>query len=103
MNACTDILLTVLKGHYVAAACKEVGIDNANSLPPTDTLPNFQQMPAREQYSFIMKLASQVLERCGIVECALIGELVIDGEHAVANYARVFCHHGSLALEFMDA
>ena len=74
-----------------------------------------------------MKLASQVLKKCEIVECALIGETEIYSEDAVANYARVFCHyarydfihrlsHGpapgdfscrvypspSLALEFMD-
>lgn len=40
--------------------------------------------------------------RCGIVECTLIGETVIDSEDAVANYARVF-YHASLALEFMGA
>ena len=50
-----------------------------------------------------MKFASQVLDRCGVVEGALIGETVLDSEDAVVNYARVFCHHASLALEFIDA
>ena len=28
MNACIDVLFTVLKGHYVAYACKLLGINN---------------------------------------------------------------------------
>ena len=102
MNACTDILFTVLKGHYIAAACNELGIDNPNSLPP-ETLPDFQRVSARERYSFIMKLSTQVLKRCEVVEEALIGEIVQDKEDGVANYARVFCHHATLALEFTNA
>ena len=102
MNACTDMLLTVLKGHYVAAACNELGIDGPNS-PLPNTLPDFQRMPARERYSFIMKLSTQVLNKCGIVEEALIGATIEDSKDGVANYARVFCHHATLALEFIDA
>ena len=30
MNACMDVLFTVLKGHYVAYACKLLGIKNAS-------------------------------------------------------------------------
>ena len=31
MNACTDALFTVLKGHSLAYACKELGIENLDS------------------------------------------------------------------------
>ena len=30
MNACMDVLFTVLKGHYVAYACKLLGIKNCS-------------------------------------------------------------------------
>lgn len=102
MNACTDVLFTVLKAHYVAAACKELGIESPNS-PLPETLPDFRRMAARERYSFIMKLSTQVLERCGVIEEALIGATVHDIKDGVQNYARVFCHHATLALEFTDA
>lgn len=101
MNACTDVLFTVLKGHYVAAACNELGLENPNS-PLPDTLPDFRRMTARERYSFIMKLSSQVLDKCGVIEEALIGKPVKDNKDGVANYARVFCHHASLALAFTN-
>lgn len=60
----------LLPCHYVAAACKELGIENVTSLPP-ESLPGFNRLPAREWYSFIMKLSNQVLDKCG---GTLIGE-----------------------------
>ena len=101
MNACTDVLFTVLKAHYVAAACKELGIESPNS-PQPETILDFTRMPARERYSFIMKLSTEVLERCGVVEEALIGTAVKDTKDGVQNYVRVFCHHATLVLEFTD-
>ena len=102
MNACTDVLFTVRKAHYVAAACIELGIESPNS-PQPDTTPDFTRMPARERYSFIMKLPKEVLERCRVVEETLIGTAVKDTKDVVQNYARVFCHHTTLALEFTNA
>ena len=39
MNACTDILFTVLKGHFVAFACFKLAIDKS-----TDTPANFSNL-----------------------------------------------------------
>lgn len=71
VNACTDVLFTVLK---VAAARKELGIEPNSPLP--ETLPDFRRMAARKRYSFIMKLSTQFLKRCEVVEEALIGATV---------------------------
>ena len=46
MNACTDILITVLKGHYVAATCNLLEIDDPEEGKP-ESLPDFHKMSAR--------------------------------------------------------
>ena len=33
VNACVDILLTILKGHYIAAACSILGISAPDETP----------------------------------------------------------------------
>ena len=33
MNACTDIMFTVLKGHFIASACTKLGISKATDIP----------------------------------------------------------------------
>ena len=101
MNACMDVLITVLKDHYVASACTLLGIDQPDSKPAS--LSTFIKMSAREKYSFIINFSSQVLDKCGSVDTAILGETVTETEDGIFNYARVFCHHASLALEFMDA
>ena len=58
MNACVDILFTVLKGYYIASACKKLGIANGNDIPP-----NFPSIKSREEkYAYRTKLARQVVE-----------------------------------------
>lgn len=101
MNACTDILITVLKGHYIAAACSLLEIDDPEGKPKS--LPALHKMSARERYSYIMDLSSKVLDKCGLVDAAILGEKVKETGDGVVDYARVFCHHASLALEYMDA
>lgn len=101
MNACTDILITVLKGHYIAAACSLLEIDDPQGKPKS--LPALHKMSARERYSYIMDLSSKVLDKCGLVDAAILGEKVKETGDGVVDYARVFCHHASLALEYMDA
>ena len=71
MNACMDILITVLKGHSVASAYTLLGIDQPDSKPAR--LPTFSKMSAREKYSFIINLSSQVLDKCGFVDAAILG------------------------------
>ena len=56
MNACTDILITVLKGHYIAAACSILRIDDPEDKPKS--LPALHQMSARERYLYIMNISS---------------------------------------------
>ena len=97
MNTCIDAMMTILKGHYVASACHLLGIDDPESKPRN--LPDFSKMSAWEKYSFIINLSSEVLNNCGPVDAAILGQKVTETEDGIFNYARVFCHHASLALE----
>lgn len=44
-----------------------------------------------------------MVESCGLVEQAILGGTVPDAGDKVHNYASVFMHYASLALEFHDA
>ena len=103
-NACRDVLFTVLKGHYIAAACSELGIEKADRIPPNvEVLARMQQQPVAEQRQFIYSIAQAVVEKCSIIGNSLLFQSVPETHDMVHNYARVLCHYGSLALEFVDA
>ena len=57
---------------------------------------------ARDRYSYIMDISSKVLEKCGLVSAAILGEKVEEIGDGVIDYTWVFCHHASLAVEYMD-
>ena len=99
MNACVDILFTVLKGHFIASACKKLGITKC-----TDSPPNFPSLKKREEkFAFITELARQVVEDTTINTESLLGNKVKTSHDKVYSYSRMFCHFGSIALEFQNA
>jgi len=99
MNACTDILFTVLKGHYVAYACMLLGISKPTEYPKDRVVPRGKSA----KLAFIAKIAAQVAEKFSIIEDAIVGKEVLQTKDAMFDYAKVFCHFGSLALEFKNA
>ena len=93
MNACTDILFTVLKGHFVAFACTKLGIDK-----PTDTPSDFPTLTKREKkLSYIIELARQVVDNFSINTDAIMGTEVKISNDQVYSYGRLFCHFASMA------
>lgn len=96
MNAFVDVLLTVLKGYFVAAACSILVISNADEVP--------KKCPTlhtdKSKMNFIAKLSRQVVGQCSIISEAILWEPVTPTMDSVYNYARVFCHY---AYEFRDA
>ena len=99
MNACTDVLFTVLKGHYVACACSLLGIAS-----PNDTPKHLPPLKTREQKSkFIAELSRKVINLCSINKEALLNKPVAQTNDCAYNYAQVFCHLASLALELKDS
>ena len=65
MNACTDILMTVLKGHYIAAASNMLGISSLEEIPKS--LPDFKKASVAEKKAFLYDLADRVVKCCSVV------------------------------------
>ena len=101
VNACIDLISTVVKGHFLACACDILGVTCIQEplvLPPgIITAPNAQKL------AFISRIARMVVERCSLIDGCFTGETVADKEDGLFNYARVLCHYGSLVMEFRDA
>ena len=103
-NACRDVLFTVLKGHYTAAACAELGIERTDQLPENvEKFAQMQQKPLAEQREFVYSIARVVVEKCSLIGDCLLFKPVPETHDTVHNYAKVLCHYGALALEFVDA
>lgn len=100
MNASTDALFTVLKGYFLAFACKELKIDNVDSDLEHSVLKSASIL---EKQRFIACLSMKVVENCTIIGNSLLGKNVEESGDQKYNYTRSLCHYGSLALEFYDA
>ncbi len=99
LNACLDALITVYRGHIIAAACEELGIANPQSPGDHLSIPG----PRKDKHVYVNNLARRIVERCTfIAEPFLEKELESSTDH-VFNYARQVCHFCSLVTEFIDA
>ena len=90
-----------MKGHILAAACGVLGVSNFDS--PFHLPPGLQDSSPQHQFSFIRRIAVQVVDRCGVVGAALTREKVEEIKDGVYNYARVLCHFRSIVMELVDA
>lgn len=100
VDACVDLILTVLKGHILQAACDVLKVD---SLESQLTIPaGLQKATKVEKLSFISDIAQEVVERCTLVEEAFFGGDITDTGDGVYNYTRVFCHFAAILMEYRD-
>ena len=96
MTACTELLTTVLKGHYLLVACSILGIETYDDVP--SGLPDTKgSSPEAKRHTYVTYLVEWLSED------ALLLNRVEGTTDGVYNYSRVLCHYSSLALEFMDA
>ena len=104
INACLDLVLTVLKGHLVASACEELGIEEPTHHPASEILPySLRHSAQADKKIFIDRLGKTVLEKCSIIPSSFLGEQISDNsKDNVHNYTRVFCHYASVIMEFLD-
>jgi len=72
MHACTDILLTVLKAHYITAACLILKIDDVDASPAN--FPELQRCSKKQCRDVINKLSAEVVERCSLIASAVVEE-----------------------------
>ena len=104
INACVDLIFTVMKGHILATACeilKVTGLDDKRAIPA-----GLKTAGKPEQLAFISDIAQAVAEKCTLVDAAFFSTSSSDIQDigdGVYNYARVFCHIAALIMEFRDA
>ena len=95
-----DFLLTIVKGHFLACACRVLGITALNSrvtLPP-----GIYKVSINQQREYITSIAKQVVHQCILIGNDFVNEKVADSGDHIYNYARVLCHYGSIVMEFRD-
>ena len=90
MNACVAFHMTVLKGYFIAAACEYLEIKSPDS--DITNGPDLKTTTITERKTFIHNLAEKVLDKCGIIEEAILLKNVDSTNDGVFSYARVLCH-----------
>ena len=101
MNACVDLIYTVMKGHILACACEVLKVSSLEGQP---TFPmELKKAGKVQQLAFINEIALAVVEKCTLVEDAFTGQPIEETEDGMYNYSRVLCHFGSLVMEIRDA
>ena len=93
MHACQDALLTIFRGHVVAAACKELGI-----VRPDDEIKEIEVNKC-----LLKDVAKKVVHKFTMVSDAFLGKLIVDTHDGVYSYARVLCHFASIVYLFIYA
>eukprot|EP00731_Ephydatia_muelleri_P014114 Em0007g1424a len=93
MHACQGALLTVFKGHTVAAACRELNIGG----PEGDIKDIIVNM------SLLNDLTVKVARRFTVIPEAFLNESVPDTGDQVHSYAQVLCHFAAIVHLFTDA
>lgn len=101
-NACSDALFTILKGHFIAAACDILGIRKPDE-EPASLVAVKRNCPDEDKKAYIYHISQEIVNKYSVISEAVLNQKVTDEHDHVNNYARVFCHFGSLALEFTDA
>lgn len=100
MNVCVDALFTALKGHILAYAREELGIENLDSTIVNPALTSASDV---DKQKFIVGLSMKIVENYSIIGDALLAKKVSESGDHKYNYARTLCHYASLTLEFYDA
>lgn len=83
MNACTDFIYTVVKGHYVACACNVLGISSIDEPPVLP--PGIHSATAAQKLAFITRIAKLVVSRCTLIDGAFTQETAPDKQDGVST------------------
>lgn len=101
INACVDLIYTVMQGHILASACNILKISTLEECPilPSD----LKAARKSEQLAFICDIAQQIVDKCTLVDAAFTNGEIPDIGDGVYNYARELCHFGALVMEVKDS
>ena len=86
-----DFLEVVIKEHFLAVACRILGITSINDkvVLPSGTF----KVDASQQLQYIDLVATQVVQQCTLIDTNVN---VWDTDDSIYSYARVLCHYGAL-------
>ena len=93
MHACQDALLTVFKGHIMAAACRKLNIGEPEG--------DIKDIVINK--SLLEDLTVKVARRFTEIPEAFLSESVPDTGDQVHSYAHVLCHFAAIVYLFTDA
>ena len=101
VDANLEFLHTVFKGLILSEACKilELKPGQCMHLPPSLT-PSRAPHAQRLQHRFIHKIASEIVDRCTLIDSC---RQIVESKDGVYNYTRVLGHYCGLVTEFRDA
>lgn len=101
VNATVDFLETVVVGHWVACACKILGI--SDPIEKANLPAHLNKSSAREKLEYITSLSKQVVDKSTIVDCSFADSHSSSHDlDKVFNYTKNLCHFASLMMEFRD-
>ena len=85
VNASLDLLLTVVKRHFLSAACRILGItklDSSLHLPP-----GIHRYSSANQFQFLKTIAMKVVEEFTLIDKALLCEQMPETGDGAYNFA----------------
>jgi len=85
VNASLDFFITVVKGHFLAAACRILGIKKLDA--PLKLPPGILRYNSANQFEFLKTIANKVVEEFTLVDNALMCEQISETGDGVHNYA----------------
>ena len=88
-----DFLMTVTKGHLLAAACTILGVQSLTL--SLQFLLGISKCSYSEQYAYVQGIATAVVEQCTLADVSFVGSEVDDQNDLVHIYTEVLCHFGS--------
>ena len=81
-----------------------MGIETPNEIPQNlQVLSQVQQQSAAQQRWYIYSIAQAVVEKCSVIEGAILLKSMPETGDMVHNNARALGHYGLLVLELVDA
>ena len=101
LHASLDALHTIFKGHIVAAACSELGLESSDVNLPEAA--RFDRRSPDKMKAYIQQLSEKLVNKYTISSEAILNESIEESRDGVNKYALVLCHYAALVFEFTDA
>ena len=86
-NACSDALFTILKGHFIAAACDILDIRKPDEEPASLGAVK-GSCPDAEKKAYIYRVSREIVNKYSVIAESVLNQKVNDEHDHINNYAR---------------